>query len=89
MDADSKVKQSVNGQNYNDNVNTITNSFLSSPNVEADKRKSIKLMQKIHSGIGCFKGTLSLQLKPDSKLYQVPPRHVVYALQKPFKEELE
>ena len=31
----------------------------------------------------------SLHVKPDSKLYQVPPRHVAYALQKPFKEELE
>ena len=31
----------------------------------------------------------SLQLKPDSKPYQVPPRHVAYALQKPFKEELK
>ena len=31
----------------------------------------------------------SLQLKPNSKAYQAPPRHVAYALQKPFKEELE
>ena len=53
-------------------------------------------MQKIHNtfgdvfnGIGCFKGTFSLQLKPDSKPYQAPPRCVVYLLQKLFKEELE
>ena len=38
---------------------------------------------------GCFKGTFSLQLKPDSKPYQVPPRHMAYALQKLFKEELD
>ena len=31
----------------------------------------------------------SLQLKPNSKPYQAPPRCVAYALQKPFKEELE
>ena len=37
MDADSKFKHSVNGQNYN--VNTLTNYFLSSPNVEADKKE--------------------------------------------------
>ena len=43
----------------------------------------------VFNGIGYFKGTFSLQLKPDSKLYQVPPRCVAYALQKPFKEELE
>ena len=54
------------------------------------------MTQKIHNtfgnvfiGIGCFKGTFSLQLKPDSKPYQAPPRWVAYALQKPFKEELE
>ena len=29
-----------------------------------------------------------MQLKPDSKPYQVPPRHVAYVLQKLFKEEL-
>ena len=50
------------------------------------------MMQKIHdtfgnvfNSIGCFEGTFSLQLKPDSKPYQVPPRHVAYALQKPFR----
>ena len=96
MDADSKVNNKGNGHSDNTNPNTITNYFLSSPNVEADKRKSIKLMQKIHNtfgdvfnGIGCFKGTFSLQLKPDSKPYQAPPRHVAYVLQKLFKEELE
>ena len=30
-----------------------------------------------------------LQHKPDSKPYQVPSRCMAYALQKPFKEELE
>ena len=30
-----------------------------------------------------------MQLKPDSKPYQAPPRCVAYALQKLFKEELE
>ena len=29
------------------------------------------------------------QVKPDSKPYQVPPRCIACALQKPFKEELE
>ena len=42
----------------------------------------------VFNGIGCFKGTFSLQLKPDSKPYQAPLRHVAYVLQKPFKEEL-
>ena len=53
------------------------------------------MMQKIHTrfsnvfnGIGYFKGTFSLQLKPDGKPYQAPPRHVAHVLQEPFKEEL-
>ena len=42
-DADLKIKHSANGQNYKDNVNKVTNYFLSSPKVEADKRKSIEM----------------------------------------------
>ena len=54
------------------------------------------MTQKIHNtygyvfnGIGCFESMFSLQLKPDSKPYQALPRHVAYALQNPFKEELK
>ena len=78
MKADSKVNNNINGHHANTNVNSLTNYFFSSPNVEAEKRKSIELMQRIHkvfgnvfSGIGCFEGSFSLQLKPDSKPYQV------------------
>ena len=35
--------------------------------------------------MGCF----SLQIKSDSKPYKVSPKHAVYALQKPYKEELD
>ena len=52
-------------------------------------QKTLKIFGDLFNGIRCFKGTFSLQLKPDSKPYHVPPRHVVYALQKTFKEELE
>ena len=76
--------------------NKLINYFYSSKNTYADKRESDAMTQKIHNtygndfnGIGCFEGTFSLQLKPDSKPYQAPPRHMAYALQKPFKEELE
>ena len=41
------------------------------------------------NGIGCFERTFSLQLKPDRKPYQVPPRHVAYVIKKRFKEELD
>ena len=95
-DVDFKTKQGTSSQNGHNNANKYTNYFFSSSDVDADKRNSSKLMQEIQNtygdvfnGIGCFEGTFSLQLKPDSKPYQVPPRHVAYALQKPFKEELE
>ena len=54
-----------------------------------------KATQQIHkdfddvfNGMQCFEGTFSLQLKPDSKSYQVPPRWVAYTFQKPFQEEV-
>ena len=81
MDEDLKVANNVNESKNNTSINTLTNYFLSSPNIEIDKRKSIELTQKIQNmfdnvlhGIGCFKGTFPLQLKPDSKPYQVPLR---------------
>ena len=95
-DADLKTKQGTNSQKGQNNANKTSNYFFLPSNVDTDKRKSSMLMHEIHNtfgdvfnGIGCFEGTFSLQLKPDSKPYQVPPRHVAYALQKPFKEELE
>ena len=46
-----------------------------------------KTFGNVFNGIGCFKGTFSLQLKPDSKPYQAPPRCMPYVLQKPFQGE--
>ena len=96
IDEDLVLDNNVNRSSNNTSINTLTNYFLSSPNMEVDKRKSIELSQIIHNvfhnvfnGIGCFGGTFSLQLKPGSKPYQVPPRHVAYILQKPFKDELD
>ena len=43
----------------------------------------------VFNGIGCFEGTFSLQFKLDSKPCQVPLRCITFALQKPFKEELQ
>ena len=73
MYKDLKVVNNDNWSSSKTSINTLTNYFLSSPNIEVDKRKSIKITQRIHNvfdnvfnGIGCFKGTFSLQLKPDS-----------------------
>ena len=89
-------KQNANGQNGQNKSNESINYFYSSANTEADTRESDAMTQKIYNtfgnvfnGIGCFKSTFSLQLKPDSKPYQAPPRHIAYALQKLFSKELE
>ena len=91
-DADSKTKQGANSQNGQINANKQINYFFSSSNVDADRRKSSDMMQKIHNtfedvlyGVECFEGTFSLKLKPDSKPYQAPPRCVAYAPTKTFK----
>ena len=95
-DSISKSTNNSSKSTVHTNANKPTNYFLSGPNCDTDKRKSAELAQQIHKefndvfiGIGCFEGTFSLQLKLDSRLYQVPLRCVAYALQKPFKDELE
>ena len=66
-DEDAKKAKNVNRSNSNTNPNTLIHYFLSSPNIEVDKRRSIELIQKIHNvfdnvfnGIRCFGGTFSL-----------------------------
>ena len=90
----SAAKQDGNGEQHQ--AYKLINYFYSSYNTDADKSKSNAMTQRKHetygkvfNGIGCFKGTFSLQLKLDSKPYQAPPRHIAYVLQTLFKEELQ
>ena len=76
-------------------ANKLINYFYPSNNTDTDKSKNAAMTQRIHemhgkvfNVIGGLEGTFS-QLKPDSKPYQVPPRHIAYALQKLFKEKLQ
>ena len=71
-------------------------SFLPGPNQYNDQRVTLEITQQLQkefrdvfNGIGCFNRTFSFQLKLGTKTYQAPPRCMAYALQKPFKEELE
>ena len=48
-----------------------------------------KEFKDVLTGIVCFDVMSPMQVKPDSKSYQVPWWHIAYVLQKPFKEELE
>ena len=74
-------------------LSDTTEYFLSGLSYESNKKRSTETTQQLHkefedvfNGIGCFNSTFSLQLKLESKPYQVPPRHVAYTLQKPFEE---
>ena len=79
-----------------DNKNNSMQYFLPGPNSDADKKVGDEITQSLQrecrdvfSGIECFSVTFSLQIKLDSKPNQAPPRCITYALQQPFKEELE
>ena len=55
-------------------------------------KRTIKILNKLSNafvGIGCFKGTFSLKVKEDTKLYQVPTIHVAHTQQEPFRKKLE
>ena len=70
--------------------------FLPGPSKVSDKKASTEITKQlkkeyedVFTGIGCFDWMFSLQVKLDSKPYQALPRHIAYALQKLFKEEME
>ena len=59
--------------------NNKINHFHPGPNQENDKKVSTEITQQLQrdfknvfNGIGCFDETFLLQVKPDSKPYQVP-----------------
>ena len=96
MDSISKLRDNKTKATVDTKSHKATEYIFSGANYERNKKKSAESIQQIHKefadvfhGIGCFEGTFSLQLKPDSKPYLAPLRCMVYALQKPFWEELE
>ena len=48
-----------------------------------------KYSKVFSGGVGCFKGTVHIDIKKDAEPYQAPPRWVPITLQKPFKAELD
>ena len=59
---------------------------------KTNMRASAKTRQELHgkysdafSGIGCFKGTFSLQVKEGVTSYQALPMHMTYTFQKPLE----
>ena len=95
MDSISKLRENNTKPMIETQSNGTMEYFLLGPPYESNKKKSADVTEQIHidfndafNGIGYFEGTSSLQLKPGSKPYQVLLRHVAYAHQKPFQEEL-
>ena len=69
--------------------------FLAVLLMQANKVVNGETTQKIYNeyrnvltGIECFKGNFSLQVRDDTKPYQVLPRHVAYTLHEVFIKEL-
>ena len=96
MDSISKLRDNSTKPMVETKSNKTTEYFLSGLTYVSDKKKSAEATQQIHidfddvfNGIGCFEGTFSLQLKPDSKPYQALLRCVAYTLQKLFQEEFK
>ena len=93
---DNTVDYLLPGMSNNEPITKETNNemeyFHKGPNKRASANMTKQIQKEfkdVFTGIGCFEGTFSLQVKPDSKPYQVPPQCVAYVLQTLFKEELE
>ena len=72
--SDNKDKPSVNQK-----LSNTVDYFLPGPNCDGDKKKSVEItgqlqrdFKDVFNGNGCFDGTFSLQIKPDSKQYRHP-----------------
>ena len=70
--------------------------YTAGPEMEADRvahAKRTKLMDNDYSdvftGIGCFQGAVSLQIKDDAMPHQMQTKCVAYALQETYRMELE
>ena len=57
--------------------------------IDMQARHAAQSKLQTFSLICCFEDTFSLQVKDGSYQYEVPPRRVAYALQKPLKVRLE
>ena len=71
--------------------------FLDGPTKQDDMLKSIQMTEHVKKkfprvfsgGVGCFKGTVHIDIQKDAQPYQALQRRVPIALQKPFKAELD
>ena len=86
INKNSKSNVTINGK-YKHRIN-----YFNVVDKEMDMKASAKLMESLHrnlmmffSGIGYFK----VQVKDSMILYKVSLKHVAYAVQEPFKKELE
>ena len=96
--ANNPGNSNFNGRADNTPYQTIMKSNISLLGLskKSDKKASTEITKQLQkefedvfTGIGCFDGTFSFKVKPDSKQYQVPSWYLAYTFQKQFKEELE
>ena len=94
INANNHSNSNFNNRSDNTPLSNNNENIFFQGKAKSDKNASIevtKQLQKecedVFTGIGCFHGMFSLQVKPDSKIYQMPPWHIAYAPQKLFEEE--
>ena len=80
----------------NDKLSNTIDYFFPGPNCDSDRTVSVEITQELQrdfkdvlNGIGYFDCTFFVQLRPDSKPYQVSPICMAHMLQKPFEEKLK
>ena len=73
-------------------VNQEAGYFVAGPNAETDRTTNSKTIIKIQSEfsnvlqvLDLSRAPFHLKVKEDTKLYQIPPKHVAYSLKKHFK----
>ena len=88
-----KINKKFKTNSHHNNKNKQEKQYLiTGPDIKADTLACAEPTETMHNeyndvytGIGCFKCTFLCRSK-NTKPYQVPHRHTVYALQKPSKK---
>lgn len=96
VQVDTKVNTHTDSATFIEKNHDISAYFVEDPDYDNDMRDSHKFTKHIMTkykdcfqGIGCFRGTVHIDLKKDAVPHQAPPRRVAQALQQPLKEELD
>jgi len=96
VQVDTKANNHTDNTTFIEKNRDISAYFVEDPDSDKDTKDSHKFTKYIMSkyndcfqGIGCFRGTVHIDLRKDAVPHQAPPRRVAQALQQPLKNELD